>query len=196
MATPNNVDAILMASGFSKRFGNQNKLLFPFRGKPLALYTLELVCGMDAFDNVYFMWADEAVAHLAERLPVSSIHNLHPEYGSRESIRLGVSASSASYYMFFTCDQPLLDAGTIGLLLDARRPGCITVPSFEGKPGSPTIFSSAFRDALLTLGPGRHARDIKRACPDKIIDVPLPGPLPIFDLDTEQDIQRLEKTLM
>ncbi|MDR2159652.1 MAG: hypothetical protein LBP23_06260, partial [Treponema sp.] len=35
-----------MASGFSRRFAPENKLLVPFRGKPLARHTLDLVLGM------------------------------------------------------------------------------------------------------------------------------------------------------
>jgi CTP:molybdopterin cytidylyltransferase MocA len=86
-----------MASGFSRRFAPENKLLVPFRGKPLARHTLDLVLGMDCFTRVFFVAARDETAALArdgpERLRV--IRNGHPERGQRESIRLGVEAASA-----------------------------------------------------------------------------------------------------
>jgi CTP:molybdopterin cytidylyltransferase MocA len=47
------INAILMASGFSRRFGSANKLLATFRGKPLARHTLELACALDVFNRVF-----------------------------------------------------------------------------------------------------------------------------------------------
>ncbi|MDR0524243.1 MAG: NTP transferase domain-containing protein, partial [Spirochaetaceae bacterium] len=88
-------DAVLMASGFSKRFGRADKLLTLFRGKPLARHTLELVCGLGCFHEILFVTASPAVRELAEGLPVRVLWNEHPELGQNESIRLGVAASGA-----------------------------------------------------------------------------------------------------
>ena len=47
--------AILMASGFSRRFGDENKLLVPFRDKPLARHTLDLVLSVRVWERVFFV---------------------------------------------------------------------------------------------------------------------------------------------
>jgi molybdenum cofactor cytidylyltransferase len=214
-----------MASGFSRRFAPENKLLVPFRGKPLARHTLDLVLGMDCFAGIFFVAACDEVAALArggpERLRV--IRNGHPERGQRESIRLGVAAASgangpsggaasgevprqdgsapaADYYMFFPCDQPLLDAGTVRRILDARRPGTIVQPCYRGKPGNPALFSAVFREALLALGEGEQGRDIIRRRPERLVrveialsgDPPFPDISPLTDIDDPGMLRRLE----
>ncbi|MDR2397187.1 MAG: nucleotidyltransferase family protein [Spirochaetaceae bacterium] len=177
------VDAILLASGFSRRFGAVNKLLVPFRGKPLARHTLDLVCAMKSFRRIFFITATSEVQTLAEGLPVQGIHNEHPEQGQRESIRLGVQASQGLYYMFFPCDQPLLQADTVRRLLCLRQPGAIVQPAFQGQPSSPALFSSVFRAELLSLGPGAHPRDIKNRRPEAVITAVLTEGASLRDID-------------
>lgn len=185
------VDAVLMASGFSRRFGGEDKLLFPFRGKPLARHTLELVCGLGpVFRRILFVAAKEEVKALAEGLPVKVIHNAAPEKGQRESVRLGVAASEADYYLFFPCDQPLLDPETVRRILDARLPGCIVEPRFNGQGGTPCLFSSRFREELLSLEAGEHPRDIKSRHQEAVIPVILEDPALLFDIDKKQGALR------
>jgi molybdenum cofactor cytidylyltransferase len=202
-----------MASGFSRRFGKENKLLVPFRGKPLVRYTLDLVMALnnagapdpdaDRFGQVFFVAADPAVIALAEAFRTETrnsagpslgiIRNAAPGRGQRESIRLGVSASEAVYYLFFPCDQPLLDGGTVRRLLAARREGCIVQPAFRGKPGNPVLFSAAFREELLSLGPGEHPRDIKNRHPEALVTLELAGGEALFDIDDPETLKHLEK---
>jgi molybdenum cofactor cytidylyltransferase len=196
------VAAILMASGFSRRFGEKNKLLEPFGGKPLARYTLELVTGLAVSfaGGIFFVVSDEQTAALAEGLAGPElIRNGAPEKGQRESIRLGLEAagrfSDSAYYMFFPCDQPFLDAGTARLILEARRPGRIVQPRCLDEPGSPVVFCRSFRDELLNLGQGEHGRDIIRKHPDRLIKVEIPcrpgAPSPLTDIDDPEAFLRL-----
>jgi molybdenum cofactor cytidylyltransferase len=198
------VAAILMGSGFSRRYGGENKLLIPFCGKALARHTLDLVCGMNAplegmppfFVGIFFIVADKRVAAIADGLPVTVIRNYAPEKGRRESARLGVEAATGSdYYIFFHCDQPLLDAETVRLIINARRPGKIVEPYCQGMAGSPSLFSSAFRDMLLTLGEGENPKTIKARHPDSLVKVEITDSLALMDIDTPQDMEKLRLAL-
>ncbi|MDR2633610.1 MAG: nucleotidyltransferase family protein [Treponema sp.] len=191
MRSEEEVDAILLASGFSKRFGPANKLLVPFRGKALARHTLDLVCTLGWFRRIFFVAADAQVQALAEGLPLRLIQNEHPEQGQRESIRRGLSASHGRYYLFFPCDQPLLDADTVRSVLDLRRPGCIVQPAFKGTPGTPVLFSAAFREELLALGPGEHPRDIKHRHPEAVLTAALKDGLALKDIDDPRMLKLL-----
>jgi molybdenum cofactor cytidylyltransferase len=212
-----------MAAGFSKRFGEQNKLLATFRGKPLARHTLDLVCGLDCFSRIVFVAAEDAVLALAGGLPVTAARNEHPERGQRESIRLGLEAAlagngspggaasgknppragmdpAAEYYVFFPCDQPLLDATVVSRMLEARRPGYIALPCYRGEPGSPVLFSGAFREELLALGGEEQGRDIIRRRPERLIRVEIPEPpvsqsprySPRIDIDAPRTLAQIE----
>lgn len=187
------VDAILMASGFSHRFGHQNKLLQPFCGKPLAQHALQLAAGFSGFAHVWFVYAAGSVGRLARPAPnVTPIQNQNPKRGSCESVRLGVLSSSAQHYLFMQCDQPLLDEATLRALLAQRAPGRIVVPSHGGQNGSPVLFSAAFRPQLLALQSGQNARSILQANPGAIVTVEIANPLPLADIDTPEDLARLE----
>ncbi len=186
------VDAILMASGFSRRFGGQNKLLAPFLGQPLALHTLRLACGLPGLGRVFLVAASPEVAALAAGTRAEVLDNRRPARGARESVRLGVEASRAEHYLFFPCDQPLLDAATVEAVLAKAAPGRISAPSWQGAPGNPVLFSAAFRQELLNLAEGEHARDLKTRHPQCVTDVPLQSPLPLRDADSPDTLAELE----
>jgi len=193
---PGNVAAILMASGFSKRFGGKNKLLIPFRGKLLARYTLELAAAMDFRGGVFFVAARDDVAALAFDLPgVTVIKNSEPGNGPRECVRLGLEAAGpgAEYYLFFPCDMPFLDAGTVQAILDVRRHGCIVEPCYRGRPGNPCLFSAFFREELLSLKENETPRLIKERYSKAIISLEAVNPLILEDLDDEETLVRFEK---
>lgn len=192
-AAEGSVDAILMASGFSHRFGAQNKLLQLYKGKPLVWYPLQLASGLGQLRNIWFVYADEAVAQVAAPFPVRLIRNERPLRGACESIRLGVAASQADYYLFMPCDQPLLDTATVERILAARRPGGIVQPVSEGQPGSPSLFAKEYREALLALGDGENARDIKLQNRARLRDVPVQNPAVLADVDTPEALERLER---
>lgn len=189
------IDAILMASGFSARFGGENKLLAPFRGTPLALHTIRLACAVPQLREIYLVYADPAVAALAEGTRCLPLHNPRPQLGGRESVRLGVTASTAGHYLFLTCDQPLLTARTVAAILEKAAPGAIVSPACGGQPGNPSLFSAAYRDELLTLGPGQHPRLIKQRHPGAVRTVAVANPLELADIDTPEALASLEAKL-
>lgn len=180
------IDGILMASGFSRRFGEADKLLWPWRGKPLAEYTLALACSL-GLRRVFFVTARAEVAALAQGYPVTPLHNAAPQRGMCESVRLGVAASSAEHYLFFACDQPLLNAATAQAVMQQARPGGIAYPEHEGRPGLPALFSAQWREELLCLAPGQHPRDLKRRHPEACTPVPVPDARVLFDIDRAEE---------
>jgi len=180
-----------MASGFSRRFGACDKLLQIFRGKPLTLHTLELVCGMPEFTNVIFVAASPEVARLASGTRAHTIHNAAPERGMCESIRLGTAASSAEFYCFFPCDQPFIEAPAVRRLLAAARPGGIVEPVVNGERCSPSIFSNAFRDELLSLrGEGANIKERHR---NAVVSVAFDDAIIFSDIDTPEELNKLSK---
>ena len=214
MKTKGSVAAILLASGFSERFNKRNKLLLPFRtgrkaadleAKPLARYTLELAAGMDFSGGIYFVAASEDVAALAADLrTIRVVKNTAPEKGLRESVRLGLQACgleacgleacpAVDYFLFFPCDEPFLDKGTVQRILDERKPGCIVEPRYRGRPGNPCLFSAAFRDELLALNEGETPKLIKTRYPQALRAVEVTDPLVLEDIDNEEDFKRLSR---
>ncbi|MDR1468774.1 MAG: nucleotidyltransferase family protein [Spirochaetaceae bacterium] len=192
------IAAILVASGFSRRFGKEDKLLSLFKGKPLARYTLELVTRMSRFNPVVFVAAKPEVAALAEDAEIARpgidlriVLNSHPDYGLRESVRLGViAAGDADFYAFFPCDMPWLDAATVNAVLTRAAPGKIVHPVHNGQPGNPCVFAADFRDTLLSLEAGARPRDIQKRRPECVVAVEIADSMALDDIDRPEEMAR------
>lgn len=186
------VDVVLLASGFSRRFGGKNKLLHPFQGKTLLARALELACSLQLGGKAILVHAAPEVAEAARDFPALAVRNDRPDRGICESVRLGVLASSAAHYLFLPCDQPLLDAATVDAVVSRRHPGGIVVPTHAGQPGNPVLFSSFFREELLTLPDGDSPRLLKKRHADRVVYVNINSPFPLRDADTEEALRELE----
>ena len=88
------IAAIVMASGFSSRMG-QNKLLMEYRGKALAEHVLDTVKGID-FDKTVVVTCHEAVAAMVVKKQMTVVINEHPELGQSQSVILGTKAAVGS----------------------------------------------------------------------------------------------------
>lgn len=186
-----NVDAILMVSGLSKRFGITDKLLQIFQGKPLVEHTLSMLCNHKMIGKVHFIYSSLEVGVIAKRYAVNAIYNGHPERGICESIRLGVNASNADFYLFVTGDQPMLDAATIEEIVLQKKTGCIIVPHHNGKSVSPVLFSSLFRNELLQLDDGETGQVIQSRNLKKVIPIEVKNAMALIDIDTKEDLRHL-----
>lgn len=186
------VDAILMASGFSKRFGDENKLTKEFCGIPLAQYTLQLVCNSRLYQNIYFITAQPEVATLCKQYPVKLLQNINPQRGQCESIRLGAQASEADFLHFFTCDQPLLTIEVLEKILKNKKAGYITQPTYKEHPVSPILFAKTFKNELIKLKDGETGKAIKKKHLNSIISVAFDTPYILEDIDTPEKFEELE----
>ena len=186
-------DAILMASGFSRRFLGENKLLQIFNGKPLVWHTLSLVSQMNCFQNILFVYHHPEVGEIAKEFPVNAIYNPNSALGVCESIHLGVEAASADYYLFLTCDQPLLTPAIISSLLANAQPGCFVQPAYEGRPGNPVLFSNIHREELVRLEPGQRGRTVVERHPENLLTVPITDRWALEDTDTPEKFSTLQK---
>lgn len=146
------VDAIILASGLSRRMGT-NKLLLPLGKKALVEKFLDSFPFGD-FHETIFVYSDRAVATLVSHLKLTLCKNTNPGEGQSRAIREGLGFSRArDGLMFFVADQPLLSPDTITTLL-ARfqdRPESIVVPRVDGKNRNPVIFPACFRNDLSLL---------------------------------------------
>jgi molybdenum cofactor cytidylyltransferase len=182
--------SILLAAGSSRRFGRRDKLLAPFRGKPLVVHALRIA---EAAPTVRTNVATDA---RGPRLPLlrnraaartSIVAVPRPEEGIAASIRAAFAAlrPCEREVFLFLGDMPLVPPVLARRLLPLR--GLAKRPSHRGRPGHPVLLRrpSAQRLAALTgdQGLGRLiARDALRL---------EGGPGCVLDLDTGAELLRL-----
>jgi len=186
------INAIIMASGFSRRMG-RNKLLLMYRGKPMIDHVIDHVTG-SGLKSVFLVSGSEDVLERGRLKHINTIFNGNADAGQSESVKAGILGSPESEgYMFFSGDQPLLDEDTIRLLVNRfeENPGSIIVPVYKGRNGSPVIFPRRFRAELLSLAGDTGGREVVKAHPGSVLKVEVSDGSMLLDIDTEEEYMNL-----
>jgi len=89
------LSAIVLAAGSSRRMGNANKLLLPYKDRPVIAHTVEsiLAAGIEQI-IVVTGHQSQQIAQALTGLPVRLTHNSHYEEGMTGSIQAGVLATA------------------------------------------------------------------------------------------------------
>jgi probable selenium-dependent hydroxylase accessory protein YqeC len=188
-----------MAAGSSQRF-NGNKLLEPFRGKPLLRWVVgaALRSRLVAVNVTLGHEQDRirhALADLAGDKRLIFMTNERHANGQSESIIAGLAAvpADSAGAMFLVGDQPLLDAGTIDRLIAAfeASPAGICYPWCEGQRRNPVIFPRRFFADLRRLRGDVGGSVVIAAHPEAAVPVAFDDPKPFRDVDRRADIDLL-----
>jgi molybdenum cofactor cytidylyltransferase len=154
----NEVAAILLAAGRSKRMGAFKPLL-PFGDSTViesCINRLRLG-GVEQIVVVLGHRADEIQRQLG-LVNVSSVLNPDPESEMSASIACGIRQLDASVQaaLIALCDQPAIPATVIRRLISQWKQGSKVVkPEFEGRGGHPVLVDLSFHEELLSLDPER-----------------------------------------
>lgn len=188
------INAIIMASGFSSRMG-QNKLLLQFNSKPLIEHILDklLLCG---FCCNILVAQNKRILEIGEKKGMKTVYNSKAYEGQSQSIKLGIlNSPEALGYAFFTADQPLINTETIKFLMKKfyKYKDSIIVPCFKGRRGSPVIFPRAFIDELLALKGDIGGKAVINKHLESVKFIEVTKDYFLWDIDTEDDYRRLLK---
>ncbi len=182
---------VLLASGLGKRFGG-NKLMASFHGTPLILRTIQATEGV--FAKRMVVTRREDVAKLCRESGIETVvHNLPLR---SDTVRLGMAAlGEMEGCLFCPCDQPLLRRETVAALARAfvEEPDFIWRPAFEGSPGAPVLFPGWAFPELRTLPDGMGGGYVVRKHPDRVRLMPIADGRELWDVDTPEDLTRLEE---
>ncbi len=187
-----NVDAVILASGLSKRMGAE-KLLLPFGNTTVLEFFLSRF--PFSFFKEVFLISSETTAALAEnKFPLTICVNALRNKGKSHAIRLGAKLSTAQDGVLFSvADQPLLEEKTIIHLLNtfSKKPESIIIPRAEGKPRNPVIFPAILRDEFEQLRGDEGGKVIieKNRAMKHFVD--FTSIEQFFDLDTPEKYQKL-----
>jgi molybdenum cofactor cytidylyltransferase len=187
---------VLEAAGDAKRYGS-NKLLVPLSdGRPMIRNTMDDVLTLDVYKRVLVTQYEEIVEMAADDF--DSVINNHPELGISLSMQLGIEAAGdADAYMFCVCDQPDLTASTMNKLINAYLAASensdvvIASISWQGQMSNPKIFSSVYREELMSLSGDIGGRQIIKDHMDNLILVEADSEYEVADIDTPADLKKL-----
>lgn len=147
------VNAIILASGYSKRF-KENKLKAEIAEKKIYSYVLDLIESIPFKDKIVIT-NDSEIIEYAVKKGINYEKNPNANLGKSESIKLGIENSKidSKGYMFFMADQPFLKEKSVIKLLNEFESNLdkIIFPKFAGKKGSPVIIPISLKEKLLEL---------------------------------------------
>ena len=191
------VPGIILAAGRSLRMG-KNKLLLPFRGKPILQHVIDAALQSSLFPLILVLGSDsDAIRSQVESGTAFVIENkgFSRGYGSSLQVGLGALSNPCAGAMFLLGDQPLVTVATIEKLIVAfqAEPERWVAPSWNGQRGNPVITPASWFDKIFALkgdtGPREHLKD--PAARLKLVEVDDRGV--VFDIDSPEDYERLEK---
>lgn len=183
------VDAVVMASGFSKRMGF-NKLKLEYNNISLLENCLKKLSSIP-FNEVLVCGREEWIKSLSEKYSFKYLNNLNAHLGQSESIKLGVKNSSGKGITFFTADQPLLSEKTIlTLYYNFLKTNLITIPVVNDNRFSPVFFPDEKKAEFLKLEGDSGGKPIIKSTP-LITLISFSSEKEFFDIDTEEDYNKL-----
>ena len=187
------VALVLMASGSSQRFGDENKLLHKINGRELFRYGLDALIKAKEILNDYGITGKVFMTggNVSEYEDVEIIDNPDRLEGIAGSIRHGTEAAmknNCDAVLFLAGDQPNFPAEDIARLVreflcSGKSYGC----AFSNHPANPGIFAAPVYPELLSLTGDKGALRIIKQHPQQT-HYYVVKPEKLLDIDTLADI--------
>ena len=188
--------AILLAAGAGSRFGD-GKLLAPYRGRPLIAAALSNLAAAPVDETVVVVGdGAKTLREVCEPYGVRIVENPEWARGMSTSLRAGLRACDpgSRSAVVLLADQPQVGPEAVGRLVEAFGEGAkVAVATYDGKPRNPVLFSREVWPLLeAELSGDEGARPFLRRHPELVVQVPCDGVGDPADVDTVEDLRRLE----
>jgi molybdenum cofactor cytidylyltransferase len=195
--------AILLAAGTSRRMGDDNKLLLPWKGQAIVAVTAInlLAAGLEEIIVVTGYEAPK-IADALKDLPLRFTHN--PAYGEgmTSSIQAGVRLAGGNGFMICLADMVLISPAEYAQLAAAWEKGhtlddhCIGIPEYQGEKGNPVILPSTLREQILSHPEKEGCRGLVRLYQSHHLHIPMPHDHILRDIDRPEDYTLLNRLIL
>ncbi|MEM8935228.1 MAG: nucleotidyltransferase family protein [Pseudomonadota bacterium] len=160
--TPGHEAIVILASGLSRRFGEENKLLAHVGGRPLADYCAQAAIEYRAQKCFAIVpQGNAALAALFTKRGIEIIENTAPEAGMGASLALGVKVCARYDRLFvLLADMPRVGYAHLKKLSDALGVADAAFACVDDHISPPALFSRRAFPRLLELDGDAGARVI------------------------------------
>jgi len=172
-------------------------LLAKLGGRPIIEAVLDNLREAPVDEIIAVVGADaERLREVCERHGVRTVANEEWERGQSTSVVAGLRASGGrAAVVFLLGDQPFVGAEAVARLVAAFAEGAkVAVATYGGKRRNPVLFSREVWPLLeAELAGDEGARSFLRRHPELVVEVPCEGVGDAVDVDTREDLRRLEE---
>ena len=186
--------AIILAAGQSRRMGCQ-KLLLPFGDRTVIGRVVSEVRRSTVTEVLVVIGPDgRGIAGALAGWRVSIVTNPNPDGDMLSSVRCGLRAVPAQCETILVAvgDQPAITADLINEMIRAFRTTGkgVVVPVHDGKRGHPLLFTTGYRDEILTRYDGVGLRGLVQAHADDLFELKVAASAVLSDMDYPEDYRR------
>jgi len=186
---------ILLAAGFSRRFGASNKLLQVLPdGSSIALASAKSLIDAIPLSIAIVRPENKVLAQLLQDAGLKVFLCTEQETEMADSLSAAIKFSAAfsessNGFVIALADMPYIDSKTATAIASKLSEGAsIVVPTYQGKRGHPVGFSAKFRTELESLHGDEGARSILKRYPEEIIFLECDDSGILADIDTPADL--------
>ncbi len=187
---------ILLAAGFSRRFGLTDKLLQLLPdGRPIALTSAENLIKAIPTCIAVVRSENKALAELLLNAGLKVIFCHENEQEMADSLSTAIRFSSDfevanGGFVIALADMPYIEPVTIKTVATKLSTGAgIVIPTYHGQRGHPVGFSAKFRSELENLCGDEGARSIIKRYPNEVYLLPCDDAGILADIDTPADLR-------
>lgn len=188
------VSALVLAAGASRRMRGTDKLLEPVSGVPLLRRVAEAALASQADEVVVVLPPEQEARRMAlAGLGLKAVVAVDAATGMSASIRAGLAAldPAAEAVLLLLADMPEIGAAEIDRVIagfdpEEGREIVRATAAEDGRPGHPVLFGRRFFESLAALSGDAGARELLRAAPEFVTEVPIAGRAAVIDLDTPE----------
>jgi CTP:molybdopterin cytidylyltransferase MocA len=185
----------VLAAGGGSRFGG-GKLLAKLGGRPIIETVLDNLREAPVDEIIVIVGADaESLREVCERYGIRTVANQEWERGQSTSVLAGLRTCGGRAAVVMLGDQPFVGAEAVARLVAAFAEGAkVAVATYGGKRRNPVLFSREIWPLLKAeLAGDEGARSFLRRHPELVVEVPCEGVGDPTDVDTREDLRRLEE---
>lgn len=181
---------ILLAAGFSRRFGGDKRLQPLADGRPMAAAAASNLLAACGRVIAVVRPEDKRLADVLDEVGCTVVSAEDAALGMGHSLAAGVAASGdAAGWLIALADMPRIEAASYRAVLAALQGGAaIARPHYRGQSGHPVGFAAMWRADLLGLQGDAGARAILQSAPGRVVACPVDDAGVLFDIDTPRDL--------
>jgi len=180
------IGAIILAAGFSNRFGSSKLCAELANGNSVIQQTL-LHIRYAGLPNIVVTRPELAAQLQLQDTPVAVFDGAARGMGASLAFAIG-KASNWDGCLVCLADMPFIESSTYRLIADRLTPSTIVLPSFHGKPGNPVGFGRDFYTQLQALDGDSGGRAVTESNADAVVELLIDDVAILNDIDTPEDL--------
>ena len=182
------IGAIVLAAGFSSRFGSSKLLAGLSSGKTVFQQTVERIA--EAFPELLVVTRPEMVTALQKLAQGTSILGFeHADQGMGATLAFAAQ-QIGDWDGCVVClgDMPFIEASTYSLIAELVTVDSIVTPTFDSKMGNPVAFGKNLYTDLEALTGDSGGRRLTSMYPQAVRELRVSDPGILQDIDTLEEL--------